>query len=680
MISTLRRSARLVLRTVRLTPSLSRAFSTSAQPEHHNFKAETRRLLDIVINSLYTDKEVFIRELISNASDALEKLRFLQTTQKVSTSDVASPLAITLSVDPSTRRLIIEDSGVGMSKEELISNLGTIAKSATAEFVAQAAASHGSSGLIGRFGVGFYSSFTVADRVEVLSRSAMDAGVTRWTSDGHGEFTIETVPQSSLSQTSGTRIVLHLKEDCKRFAETDVIQGLVEKFSGFVDYPVYLKSGTVGEAEEGTAVKINVQEPLYTKTSATPEEHVAFYQHLTASAYAEPHYSLLYHTDAPLAIKAALYIVKEANDVAGTPAASKAAPSEGLALYSRRVLVQKHAKELVPSWMGVWLRGAVDCEDSLGLNVSREHMQDTRLMKKLGEALVRKILRYLGDEGRRDPGKYAEFWRVWGAWLKQGLLEDARANNGGHKELIMKLLRFDILTPLRGEATNETSREAVSLEDFADSIPEGQPIYYVVAVSKSSAAKSPFLERLGEVNALVFTEEIDEYLANYVGLVKGRRLVNVAAGEHQAEPATENETKTKLENLVKSVLNEHLVDKIVLSEKLKSSPAVVTSQISPNMRKMMKQMMRDSGAQPDMTEAGLLDGIPVTLELNASHPVVERILALSEMNEAPANETAKIAVKQLFHNALISAGLIDNPQLLLQDLNKLLEVLVKPKM
>lgn len=634
-----------------------RQFSKEAQPEQHTFKAETRRLLDIVANSLYTDKEVFVRELISNASDALEKLRFLQATHSVAVSS-DHQLRITITVDEAAKTFTIQDSGVGMTKEDLISNLGTIARSGTREFSAT-----NDSKLIGRFGVGFYSTFVVADRVDVYSRSSSSSSGSsgyHWSSDGHGAFTISGLDEGEV----GTRIVLHLKPECADFARLETVRNIVNKFSAFVDFPIFVADAAAA------AERVNGQEALWLKTQATEEQHVEFFRYLTGSGYAEPLYSLLYHTDAPLSIKAALYVVSEPPATLGGPTGGEEAG--GVALYANRVLVQKEGKGVLPEWMRGWVRGVVDCEDSLSLNVSREHMQDSAAMKKLSNALVRKLLRHLNDEAKRDKDKFGEFSRKFGPFVKAGLLEDARTNKGANKDLISKLLRF---RTVRG-----AENALVGLEEYVESLDEGMEILYVVAPDKKTAEKSPYIEgwEQEKFNALIFSEEIDEYLANYLGSFQGRVLRNVAAGEDADKKTAEiseeaKMRKDKLEKLVKVTLGDDLVDKVVFSTKLKSSPAVVTSQISPNMRKMMKQMMKDSAPS-----SSLLDGIPVTLELNPNHFLVDRIIQLIN-DDAESNDLAQVAVKQLFHNALIAAGLLDNPQLILADLNDLLARLLAQK-
>ncbi|CAK9021904.1 unnamed protein product [Durusdinium trenchii] len=407
-----------------------RPFST----ETHEFKAETKKLLDIVAKSLYTDKEVFIRELISNASDACEKLRFLQTTQQVKdVSDAERPLQVTLSVNESERKFVIEDSGIGMTHDELIEHLGTIAKSGSLDFLQRGESD--ASKIIGQFGVGFYSTFVVADKVEVYTKTADKEKGEKgylWTSDGSGSFTITEVDEVP----RGTKIELTLKDDATEFSKLATVKKAAQKFSSFIDFPIYV-------TEEGEPKPINKQEALWMKSSATEEQHLEFFRFLSGNSYGKPWYTLMYQTDAPLSIKSCFYIPDPDN--APSRMFTKD-PEIGISLHSRRVMVKKHADGVIPKWLH-WMKGIVDCED-MPMNISRESMQDTRLMEKLSMAVVRRILRFLQQEAKKDPEKYQKFFRGYSYFLKAGLIEDKEGNFSRHKDDLLKLLRFELDTQL----------------------------------------------------------------------------------------------------------------------------------------------------------------------------------------------------------------------------------------
>ncbi|KAF4673018.1 TNF receptor-associated protein 1, mitochondrial [Perkinsus chesapeaki] len=670
------------------TAAFSSAAAGADASATHEFKTETRKLLDIVAKSLYTDKEVFIRELVSNASDACEKLRFLQTAGKVqSLADPDTPIEISITIDPKHRLFIIEDTGIGMTKHELIENLGTIARSGSKEFITSDkvnASGDTANQIIGQFGVGFYSSFVVADKVEVFSRSAdvaEDGEGHVWESDGQGSFTVK--PVKGLPR--GTKIVLHLKEDAADFCNPETVKKAASKFSNFVDFPIRMAEG-----EKAEKVKINKTDALWTRSSATEEEHTNFYRYLSGSSYGEPMYSLMYHTDAPLSIKSVFYIPEEAPNRWFQQDADVQ-----VSLYCRRVLIKKHANEIIPAWLH-WIRGVVDCED-MPLNISRENMQDTALMRKLSTAVVRRILRwggegnfgletvvlgrFLADQARRDADKYNAFWRKYGFYFKAGLLEDQQNNNGNHKDLILKLLRF--------ESSNGGAGELMSLQDYVDSMGDEQNnIYYLQSKDRKTALASPYMEAFENkgVNVLLLTEDIDAFVVSYIENFKGKRLVSVDSEEEIEKTLLKSDEESEegkkdmpearrdeLESFVKEVLGER-VNGVKFSDRLVNSPAVVTSAISPQMRRMMKQMMAQTG-QGDQNDA--LQAIPMTLELNPDHPTVRKLGDLAASKAARSEDIAKVAVSQLFDNACIAAGMVEDPRTILDRLQKMLDVCVE---
>jgi len=624
------------------------------------FKAETRKLLDIVARSLYTDKEVFIRELVSNASDACEKLRFSQGTQAIKEiHDEELPLRIRVSVDEDERKFIIEDTGVGMTREELIENLGTIAKSGSLDFSENSETD--ANNIIGQFGVGFYSTFVVADKVDVFSKAADqgtgDAGF-HWSSDGSGSFEITEV--SGLSR--GTKIVLSLKDDATEFSKLTTVKKAAQKFSSFVDFPIVV-------VEEGEDKEINKQDALWLRKSATEEEHTAFFRFLGSTSYGEPYYTLMYQTDAPLSIKSCFYVPDPDN--APSRLFSRD-PEIGVALHSRRVLVKKQAEGVIPKWLH-WIKGIVDCED-MPMNISRENMQDSRLMEKLSMAVVKRILRFMDQQAKKDPEKYAKFFKGYSYYLKAGVIEDKEGNFSRHKDDILKLLRF--------ESSLRPKGEVLSLEEYVNTSKDGQKnIYYFTVPDRQTGMSSPYMEQFiqRERNVLLMYEDIDEYVINSIEGFKDKKFVSVDSQDKDFEldldqPEEDEEKKSDreltepeqkdLEKFIKSVLQER-VQEVKFSSRLVSSPAIVTSVITPHMRKMMKQLM----AGKEETGMG---NIPMTLELSPKHHIVTTLHSIKDTNET----VARIAVEQLFDNAGIAAGTLDDPRTLLTRLNKVLEMFI----
>lgn len=656
--------ASLALAAVRPVPRAAlagfgpRRWSTTA-PEQYEFKAETKKLLDIVAKSLYTDKEVFIRELISNASDACEKLRYLQGTHQIKDiHDDGLPLQVRLSTNEKERLFVIEDTGVGMTRDELVAHLGTIAKSGSLEFLQNSDSD--ASKIIGQFGVGFYSTFVVADKVEVYTKTSDkekgDIGYL-WSSDGSGTFTIKEVP----GVQRGTRIELTLKDDATEFSKLANVKKAAQKFSSFIDFPIYV-------AEDGEDKAVNKQEALWLKSSATPEEHTQFFRYLNGSSYGEPYYALMYQTDAPLSIKSCIYVPHP--DSAPSRLFTRD-PEIGVSLHSRRVMVKKHADGVIPKWLH-WIKGIVDCED-MPMNISRESMQDSRLMEKLSMAVVRRLLRFLNQEAKKDPEKFAKFFGAYSYYLKLGVVEDKEGNFSRHRDDLLKLLRF--------ECSQSGKGQLVSFEDYIESAKDGQKnIYYLSCPDRKTGLSSPYLEQFIKRgrNVLLMYDDIDEYVVSGIEDFKGKKFVAVDSGDKDFEvdldepPEEENKDKRslttseqqELEKFIKGVLKEK-VQEVKFSKRLVSSPAIVTSLITPHMRKMMKSLM--AGKENDG-----MGNIPMTLELSPEHHIVTTLHTIRESNEP----VARIAVEQLFDNACIAAGVLDEPRTLLTRLNKVLEMFI----
>merc|ERR1719247_3801868 len=517
-----------------------------------------------------------------------------------------------------------------------------------------------STDIIGQFGVGFYSTFVVADKVEVISKAAdaaSDGVAYKWESDGCGEYTVEPVEGA----TRGTKIVLHLKDDAQTFSKMSTVKSTAQKYSSFVNFPIKLVE------DGGVEKELNKQDAIWLKSGVTEEEHTQFFQYLQNTSYGEPYYTLTYKTDAPLSIQAVFYVPEDA------PSRwFQREPESGVALHSRRVLVQKHADKIMPRWL-YWVKGVVDCED-MPMNISHENMQDTRLMEKLSAAVVRRVLRFLDDESRKDPEKYAKFYRGYSYYLKAGLLEDQQLTNGRHKDQIVKLMRF--------ESSQQEKGKLISLQEYVDSCKDEQKnIYYTYATSRDVAMASPFIETFNARRrpVLIFTDEIDEFVANGIGDFKGKKLVSLDATDTDFEmdldkedaPSTETadseqrelsaDDQSALEAFLKQELGDK-VSKITFTTRLTDSPAIVTSQLSPHLRKMMKSMMQGQDS-PQQT-------MPVTLEVNPKHHLITTLAMVRETNLA----VARVSAQQIYDTAMIAAGMIEEPKVLLPRLNKLLEV------
>ncbi|KAL8439554.1 hypothetical protein Efla_002276 [Eimeria flavescens] len=647
--------------------SSSEGGASSRQSETHPFKAETQKLLQIVTHSLYTDKEVFIRELISNAADALEKLRFLQATQPGGPPQQGQ-LRVVLKADPASKTLTIEDTGIGMTREELLQNLGTIAKSGSLEFLDKAGPEAGKD-IIGQFGVGFYSAFVVSERVEVYTHTG-DGEVLCWASDGGGSFTVsaQTPEEVALKGARGTRVVCHLKADCAEFANPHRVKECAKKHSAFVNFPVYME-------EAGKEELIASQEALWLKSSPTEDEHTQFFRFLTNQSWGEPVYSLMFSADAPLSVRAVLYFPADPPN-----RLFQQGPLEsGVSLHARRVLVRKSAGDLLPKWLW-FLKGVVDCED-IPLNVSREHVQDTQLQRKLSNVLVRRILKFLSEQAKADPGKYNSFYAKYSQNIKEGILEDAHSG-GTYKDMLLPLLRFECSTTEPGVL--------MTLEEYVEKMPATQKhIYYYCVSDRQTALASPYMEQFvaRQKPVLLMTSEIDEFLAMNLSEYKGKKLVAVDASEEDIESeegeeaadaaaaAADGQTETRRHKLapqqqkelaafIKDSLDSR-VTSVKFSDRLVSSPAVVSGFLSPALRRMMKATLQGA-AEAQLRMASL----PVTLELHPSHEIVTALYHLKTTNP----DVAKLLAEQLLDNACVAAGILEEPKAMLSRLNKLLSL------
>lgn len=438
-------------------PSARGSESAVGEAQNFGFQAETRQLLDIVQHSLYSDREVFLRELVSNSCDALEKARHAMLTSQ-SAGDGDAELGITITVNAQERLLAIADNGIGMSSDELKDFLGTIARSGSKAFMQQlqteatagASTSQAATSIIGKFGVGFYSVFMVAEKVEVYSCKRGASVGTCWASTGDGNYTLSEATGVSV----GTKIILHLKADAENFAQESTVKTLINKYSSFVSFPVTCNGSKVKEVEA-----------IWLKSSGvTQEDHTTLYRHLN-NAYDEPAYTLEFKTDAPLDIKSVFYIPQVNMEKFGM---GKSEPQ--LHLYSRRVMIQRNCKDLLPEYLR-FVTGVVDSED-LPLSVSRENMKDQRLLRNLNAVLTKRVLRWLTDEAKKDPKSYNDFYNNWGLCLKEGVAMD-RFN----APALAGLLRYP--------SSFSTDDEPCSLDEYVSRMKEQHDIiYYLVAQNR----------------------------------------------------------------------------------------------------------------------------------------------------------------------------------------------------
>jgi TNF receptor-associated protein 1 len=610
---------------------------STATPQKFEFQAEIKQLLDIVIHSLYTEKEIFVRELVSNASDALEKLRHLQLTEK-EIHDDNLPLEINLTTDDKAKTITIQDFGLGMTRAELIENLGTIAHSGSKAFLkALGEGGAKNSNLIGQFGVGFYSAFMVAKSVKVYTHSwRKDEPGHVWTSDGSGSYEIE----ESEGQRRGAKIVIELKDDCGEFADDWRIREILTRYSAFVGFPVTLNGK-----------KLETVQALWlrNKSEIKDEEYTEFYK-FQAHAHDAPRYRLHFSADAPLSINALVFVPLENTEKLGF---ARLEPS--VALYCRKVLIDAQPKDLLPEWLR-FLKGVIDSED-LPLNISRETMQDKALLEKLGKVSTKRFLKLLEEEAAQRPDGYTGFYEEFGIFLKEGAALDH-----AHKDQLMKLLRFESSLTEKGKTT--------SLADYVSRMKDGQKeIYFLIAPNREAIESGPYLEGFKARNLEVIFgyEPVDDYVFNHVREFEGKRFL---AGDHgdvkleDVPQAGDSLTKEQVDDLVKW-LKESLgpqVGEVKPSDRLVNSPALATNAdkfTSPQMRRMMKAMRKDGSDAP----------VKVNLEINPRHAVIRKLVA----TKAADVERAELVAEQLLDNALLAAGLLEDPTRMVARLNKLLE-------
>ncbi len=622
--------------------------STAANRQQFTFQAEIKQLLQILSHSLYQSREIAVRELISNASDALDKMRFVAMTDEAFRDP--APLEIVVEGRPDARELIIRDNGIGMTHDELVTNLGTIAHSGSMEFLKNVAAGGKADvSLIGQFGVGFYSAFMLADSVRVRSRSYKEVSGWEWESDGSGTFSVSEA--EGLSR--GTEIILHLKEDAKDFAEEFRIKTVLKTYSGFVPHPI-----KVGDQV------VNDQKPIWVepKGQVTDEQHTRFYQYLTHRADESPLWHLHMAVDSPIQFRAILYCPKTNIERLGFGRLE-----HGVSLCAKRILVQADCRDLLPDYLR-FLYGLVNSED-LPLNVSRETLQDNSVIRKIRGVLTKGVLDKLSALALEKPEDYLGFYKQFGPALKEGIALDPT-----NRDRVARLLRF-------ASSRAEDGSELTGLEDYVKRAPaDSNAIYYLGGPDLASIRKSPNLEifRKRNLEVLLLTDPIDEFVMTTMHAFDGKTLTSIDASDLElpgleAEKPGETQEPShsggfgKVLELFRSSLGSR-VESVRASKRLTDSPCCLVNAdggLSLQMQRLLKQNNRD---------------FPVSrriLEVNPDAPLIQRLVQLSTN---PENEPfIRLCGLQLWANTMVLEGETAEPEEMVARVQALMEQAAQAK-
>ncbi|WP_178861294.1 molecular chaperone HtpG [Thiomicrorhabdus cannonii] len=621
--------------------------------ETHAFQTEVNQLLKLMIHALYSNKEIFLRELISNASDALDKLRF-QAVSDDSLHEGEDELAISVWFDKNARTVTIRDNGIGMTRDEVIANIGTIANSGTKKFLESLTGDQAKdSNLIGQFGVGFYSSFIVADEVELITRKAgtPTAEGTRWVSKGEGEYTLETVEKP----TKGTEIVLHLKADMDEFLDNYRLKNIITTYSDHINFPIKMfKTEWDNDAKEQKTTdeleQVNKATAIWTqsKSDLTDEDYTNFYQTLSHD-FTEPLAHIHNKVEGTLEYTSLLYIPKKAPfDLYDRER------RYGLKLYVKRVFIMDDAEHLMPAYLR-FVRGVIDSAD-LPLNVSREILQSNKVVDKIRSASVKRVLDHLAKLAKdEDQSAYNTFWEQFGQVMKEGVIEDY-----ANKEKIAGLLRF-------ASTHDDAAEQRISLQQYIDRMPADQDkIYYIVADTHAAAKGSPHLEifRKKGIEVLLLSDRIDEWLVSHLFEFEGKSLQSVTSADlkldEEAEKTLSDDEKKAREALtekVKKALEEQVSD-VKITHRLTDSPACVVSaagDMSAHMARLMEQMGQSVPKQK-----------PV-LELNPEHALVKKLDSVED--EAKLKEWSLFLLEQA---QLAEGDQLEEPAAFIKRMNALL--------
>ncbi len=601
------------------------------------FKTEIKELLHLIVHTLYTHKEIFLRELLANASDALSKVQFESLTNP-DIFDKDQALEIKLAIDKKKRTILVEDTGVGMSREALIEQIGTIAHSGTKRFMKELADAQKSKkkkslpDLIGQFGVGFYSVFMVADKVTIDTKSLdKDEPAVHWESDGSGSYTMG----ESERRKRGTAITIHLKKEEKEFLEEDRIKNLVNQYANYLPFPVLLGKDRINEAEA-----------IWRKTAkqVKDEDYNKFYREIS-NDWQDPLLTEHFRADAPVQFSSILYVPK-------TPPVEyfgQADRPHGLKLYVKRVFIQNDCKPLIPPFLR-FLKGVVESED-LPLNVSRETIQNDANITKINKILTKKFLDALNKMAKKKEDEYLVFWTQFGKFIKEGIHSEA-----SYKDKLLPLLRY--------YSTKNSDKQTVSLKSYADGMAEDQKvIYYAVGESLDQLRRSPHVELFlkNDIEVLLVVEPLDDMVFNHLGEYDGKKLVNVESGDLQLpeklkkdiESVEVGEDLNKLKDKVKDVLKDK-IQEVRFSKALTDSPCKFYN-ASGGMSHSVKKMMSDLG---NMGGMGGMGGMPLKrdLELNPEHQFIKSLAGRLE------TESFSDQVHLLYHMASLLEGSLEEPQ------------------
>ena len=628
---------------------------TAEATQTMGFQTEAKRLLHLMIHSLYSNKEIFLRELISNASDAIDKHRFAVVADKDLAESVAD-YRIRVATDAEKKVITIDDNGIGMSREEVIDNLGTIAKSGTAAFMEQLSGDQKQdSQLIGQFGVGFYSSFIVANEVEVITRKAGEASATRWVSAGEDEFTVSDASR----EMPGTTITLHLKSDAEEFADSWRVRSVIKKYSDHISVPVMMPEEDHGEADEddkkAEAIPewkpVNEAKALWTRSRSdiSDDEYQAFYKHISHDFEDALNWS---HNavEGKLEYTSLLYIPRRAPfDLWHREGA------RGLKLYVQRTFIMDEAEQFLPMYLR-FVKGILDSND-LPLNVSREILQKNQQVDSIRGALTKRVLDMLSKMASKQPEAYEQFWDTFGVVLKEGPAEDF-----SNREKIASLLRF-------ATTRNDAAEQRISLAQYAEGMADDQKsIYYVVAENHATAKNSPHIEALRQkgVEVLLLSDRVDEWLMSHLGEYEGKSLRDCAKGQWDGEgdderakealDAAEKASESLIERM-QGVLGDR-VDSVRPTVRLTSSPACLTV-AEHEMGAQMRKIMEAAGQEMPSSRP--------TMEINVEHPLVKRLD--QEADEDRFADLAQILLDQAF---LSEGSALEDPATYVSRLNKLL--------
>ncbi len=621
---------------------------TKEKETKRQFKAETKKLLDILVHSLYTHKEIFLRELISNASDAMDKLKF-ESTKGTDYVDKDLPLEINIWADKDKNLLFVKDAGIGMTRDELINNLGTIAKSGSEEFLkALSESKENVNNIIGRFGIGFYSVFMVAKKVVVKTKSYLkDEPPMQWESDGMGGYTVKPLKEE---MKRGTIVEIHLKDDMKEYTEKYRLESIVKKHSSFISFPIKIENETVN------TIKALWREP---KSSIKKEQYVEFYKFLTYDTE-EPLDIIHSSVDAPIQFSALLFIPKRNLDFWGLNR-----EDYGLDLYVRRVLIQHKNKDLLPEYLS-FIKGVVDSED-LPLNISRETLQEDIIFNKIANSVTSQVLSFLSKMAEKEPGKYKQFWEAHGKIFKLGYSDYA------NQEKYSKLLRFN-------SSSCKDEKELISLDDYISRMKKKQKeIYFILGNSRAAIELDPHLEifkRKG-IEVLYLFDPLDEFaltsLLKYkdfefksvdqADIKKISKMEDVDENIKEKEKLSKDDEKhfSSLMAKIKDILGDRITE-VKESGRLLDSPAVLVNPDN-SMSSTMQKIMHITGQTKSIPKK--------IMEINKNHPLIRNLIKVFKNDSN--DEYIKTVAEQLYESALLMEGYLTDPHEMVNRINKLLE-------